>query len=231
MSLRLEQAANLVLMEDFDGFVSIGHGMFYDGVKRAVDIAGALAGMMLLLPVAVVVKIAYMATGDFDSIFFVQDRIGKGGKTFRLYKFRSMVPDADKVLKRMLRENKEMREEYQEMRKLTNDPRITKMGGILRKSSLDELPQVINILKGDMSIVGCRPFLPREQRSMLSYYDDIITVKPGLTGFWQVSLRSRGTFKERLKMEKFYAKNCSLKFDAKILWKTFIAVINDEGAK
>ena len=231
MSLRLEYAARLVLVDDFNGFASIGHGLFYDVVKRAVDIIGALFGMILLLPVIIIVKIAYMLSGDFNSIFFVQDRIGKGGKIFRLYKFRSMVPDADKVLKKLLRENKEMHDEYQEMRKLTNDPRITKIGGVLRRTSLDELPQVINILKGDLSIIGCRPFLPREQRSMLSYYDDIITVKPGLSGFWQVSLRSRGTFKERLKMERYYAKNCSLASDAEILWKTFKSVLEKEGAR
>lgn len=231
MSLRLEYAARLVLVDDFNGFASMGHGVLYGVIKRGVDIAGAVAGLAVMVPVAAVVKIAYMLTGDFDSIFFVQDRIGKDGKIFKLYKFRTMVPDADKVLKRLLRENKQMREEYHEMRKLTDDPRITKMGGILRKASLDELPQVLNILKGDMSIIGCRPFLPREQRSMLSYYDDIITVKPGLSGFWQVSLRSRGTFKERLKMERYYAKNCSLAFDAKILWKTFESVLTKEGAK
>lgn len=231
MSLSLDHAARLVLVDDFDGFASMGHGRFYIAIKRAIDLIGAIFGMILLVPVAVVVKIAYMATGDFDSIFFVQDRIGKDGKIFRLYKFRSMVPDADKVLKKLLRENKAIREEYRAMRKLTNDPRITKMGAVLRGTSLDELPQVLNILKGDMSIIGCRPFLPRERKSMLSYYDDIVTVKPGLSGFWQVSLRSRGTFKERLKMERYYAKNCSLSFDAEILWKTLMSVLTDEGAK
>ena len=230
MSLRLEYAARLVLVDNFDGFASMGTGRLYSAAKRGGDILGGMLGLLVLVPAAVVVKIAYMISGDFGPIFYTQDRIGKDGETFRLYKFRSMVPDADNVLRKLLRENKEIRDEYREMRKLSNDPRITKVGKVLRRTSLDELPQVINILKGDMSIIGCRPFLPRERKSMLSFYDDIITVKPGLTGFWQVSLRSRGTFKERLMMERYYAKNYSLAFDAEILWKTFKSVLTKEGA-
>lgn len=231
MGLRIENAARLVLEDDFQGYASIGHTVFYGFFKRFFDILGGLFGVVLLLPVIVTVKIVTLASGDHDSIFFTQERIGQNGKIFKLYKFRSMVPDADEVLKKILKEDKAAAREYQKMRKLTDDPRITKIGGFLRKSSLDELPQMVNIFKGDMSIVGCRPFLPREKKSMLSYYDDIVTVKPGLTGFWQVSLRSRGTFKERLKMERYYAQNCSLVFDVEILWKTFKAVLEREGAK
>lgn len=231
MSLRLDNAARLVLEDDFQGYASIGHTVFYGALKRFFDIVGGVMGLLVLIPTVVVVKIAFMVSGDFGPVFFVQGRIGRNGRIFKLYKFRSMVMDADEVLKKILREDKAMAKEYREMRKLGDDPRITKVGMILRKSSLDELPQVINILKGDMSIIGCRPFLPREKKSMLGYYDDIVTVKPGLSGFWQVSLRSRGTFKERLKMERYYALNCDTMFDLKILWKTFASVIKKDGAK
>ena len=142
-----------------------------------------------------------------------------------------MIPNADKELERILKEDKEKAKEYKKMKKLDNDPRITKIGKIIRKTSIDELPQLINILKGDMSLIGNRPYLPREKKDMKGFYEDIIKTKPGLSGFWQVSLRSRGTFKDRLKMEKYYSNNCSLKFDFQILLKTFGAVIKGEDAK
>ena len=192
----------------------------YLGVKRIFDIALSLVGCLFLLPIALIVKISYILNNDYESIFFSQDRIGKNEKTFKLYKFRSMVVNADKVLEELLKNDKEARKEYKLNKKLKNDPRITKMGKILRKTSLDELPQLINVLRGDMSLIGNRPYLPREKEDMGIYYDTILKTKPGLTGYWQVSGRSNTTFEERLKLEEYYSNHAGLKMDIKILFKT-----------
>ena len=205
--------------------------IFYLIIKRIFDFIGALVGLIALIPITIILKIVYVISGDFHSIFFSQKRIGKDGKEFNMLKFRSMVVNADEVLYKMLSENKELAEEYRINKKLENDPRITKMGKFIRKMSIDELPQVLNILLGQMSVVGNRPYLPREKKDMGKYYDDIVKTKPGLTGYWQVSLRSRGTFKQRLKMEQYYSKNCNLWFDTKIFFKTFVVVFDGKGAQ
>lgn len=199
-------------------------------VKRVFDIICAVIGCLLMLPIAIIVKISYMLTGDFKSIFLVQDRIGKDGKEFKFYKFRSMVPNADEILFKMLKEDKEIAKEYKINKKLKNDPRITKVGKILRRTSLDELPQLFNVLKGDMSLIGNRPYLPREKKDMGKYFEDIVKTKPGITGYWQVSGRKNATFERRLELEKFYSNNYSLKMDVKIFFKTFKAVLGGHGA-
>lgn len=202
----------------------------YIVIKRTFDIICALLGLVFLLPVALIVKISYMLTGDFKSIFFCQKRIGKNGKEFKFFKFRTMVKNADEVLFKMMEENEEIREEYRINKKLKNDPRITKVGKLLRKSSLDELPQLLNILFGQMAIIGNRPYLPREKEDMGTYFNDIVKTKPGLTGYWQVSGRSDCTFDERLKLEQYYSKNCGLRMDIKIFFKTFYVVLLRKGA-
>lgn len=199
-------------------------------VKRVFDIICAVIGCLLMLPIAIIVKISYILTGDFKSIFLVQDRIGKDGKEFKFYKFRSMVPNADEILFKMLKEDKEIAKEYKINKKLKNDPRITKVGKILRRTSLDELPQLFNVLKGDMSLIGNRPYLPREKKDMGKYFEDIVKTKPGITGYWQVSGRKNATFERRLELEKFYSNNYSLKMDIKIFFKTFKAVLGGHGA-
>lgn len=203
----------------------------YFGVKRLFDILIALIGCLFLLPVILIVKISYLLHKDFDSIFFRQKRIGKNGKEFNLYKFRSMVPNADEVLKELLRNDAEARKEYKINKKLKNDPRVTSMGKILRVTSLDELPQFINIFKGEMSLVGNRPYLPREKEDMGLYYNDIIKTKPGLTGLWQISGRSNTTFEKRLKLEQQYSNSYGFKTDIKIFFKTFGVVLKHKGAK
>ena len=142
-----------------------------------------------------------------------------------------MVPNADEVLKELLKNNSDMAKEYKTNKKLQNDPRITPAGKFLRKTSLDELPQVINILLGSMSLIGNRPYLPREKEDMGEYYNSIIKTKPGLTGYWQVSGRSNTTFKNRLELEEFYSKNAGFKMDIKIFFKTFKVVLGHKGAK
>ena len=203
----------------------------YFGVKRLFDILIALIGCLFLLPIILIVKISYLLHKDFDSIFFRQKRIGKNGKEFNLYKFRSMVPNADEVLKELLKNDEVARKEYKVNKKLKNDPRVTSMGKILRVTSLDELPQFINIFKGEMSLIGNRPYLPREKEDMGLYYNDIIKTKPGLTGLWQISGRSNTTFEKRLKLEQQYSNSYGFKTDIKIFLKTFGVVLKHKGAK
>lgn len=205
--------------------------VMYHGIKRLFDIICSLIGCLFLLPIALVVKISYILNKDFEPIFFTQNRIGLHGKEFKFYKFRSMVPNADKVLEELLANNEELAEEYSINKKLENDPRITKMGRILRNTSIDELPQLINVLKGDMSLIGNRPYLPREKEDMGLYYKNIVETKPGLTGYWQVSGRSDVTFQKRLELEKYYSNHASLKLDIKIFFKTFAVVLFKKGSK
>lgn len=161
----------------------------YFGVKRLFDILIALIGCLFLLPIILIVKISYLLHKDFDSIFFRQKRIGKNGKEFNLYKFRSMVPNADEVLKELLKDPK-YKEEWDLNQKFEHDPRITSMGNILRKTSLDELPQFINILIGDMSLIGPRPLVPGELDSHNGNHELYESVRPGISGWWQVPLFS-----------------------------------------
>ena len=199
--------------------------------KRIGDILVSLIGLVLLVPTALFIKIAYMCTGDFNKIFFVQDRIGKEGKIFKFYKFRSMVPNADEVLFQKLKEDKKLREEYEINKKLKNDPRITKVGKMIRKFSVDEMPQFINVFLGDMSLIGNRPYLPREKKDMGDFYDEIIKTRPGLTGYWQVSGRSNLSFKKRLELESYYSNHNGFKLDTRIFFKTFKVVLFGKDAE
>lgn len=203
----------------------------YRFIKRTFDIVCGLIGVICLIPMALIIKITYMCSGDFYTIILTQNRIGKNGKEFKFYKFRSMIPFADDALFKLLKEDKEAAKEYKKNKKLKHDPRITKIGKIIRKLSIDELPQLINVLKGDMSIIGNRPYLPREKEDMAEYYESIIKTKPGITGYWQVNGRSNTTFKERLELEKYYSENYSLLLDIKIFLKTFKVVLFGKDAE
>lgn len=205
--------------------------ILYKIIKRFFDILCSLIGCIFMLPIILIVKISYMISGDFHRIIFKQKRIGKDGKLFNFYKFRTMIIGADEYLFKYLEENPEAKEEYRLNKKLNNDPRITKVGRIIRKYSIDELPQLINVLKGDMSLIGNRPYLPREKVDMMKYYSDIVKTKPGLTGYWQVSGRSDTTFEKRMKLESYYSNNCSLRMDIKIFFKTFKVVLGHKGSK
>ncbi len=204
---------------------------FYLITKRTIDIMIGIVGILFLIPVIILVKILYILSGDFHSIFLTQNRIGKNGKEFKFYKFRTMVLHADEILFKMLEENEELAQEYKINKKLINDPRITKAGKILRKTSLDELPQLLNVLKGDMSLVGNRPYLPREKEDMGEYYKEIIKTKPGITGYWQVNGRSDVSFERRLKLETYYSNHCSLDLDIRIFFRTFKVVLFGKNAK
>lgn len=200
-------------------------------VKSVIDIIAGLVGTILLIPITIGVYIARKILKEDDGpIFYDQLRIGKNGKIFKMYKYRSMVIGADDKLKEYLAENEEAREEYSKYKKLKKDPRITKLGNFLRKTSLDEFPQFINVLKGDMSLVGPRPYLQREKDDMGEYYKYIIQCKPGITGYWQTTGRSGVTFQDRLKMDYDYYQNRNLKIDLKLLGKTILNVVKKEGA-
>ena len=202
---------------------------FYVATKRVFDIVVSLIGMVFLIPIAIVVKLIYIFTGDFHSIFYTQTRIGKNGKLFKLYKFRSMTIDADDMLVILLKENKELRKEYAKNKKLQNDPRITKAGKFIRRYSIDELPQLLNIFIGNMSLIGNRPYLPKEKKDMKDYYKDIVKTKPGLTGFWQVSGRNDISFEKRLQLERYYSNHQGFRLDIHIFFKTFKVVLFGYG--
>ena len=209
----------------------IGRGLSYIIPKRIIDIVGGIVGCVLLIPITIFVKIAYMITGDFGPIFFSKIRIGKDGKLIKIYKYRSMIMNADEVLEQMLKKDDDLAREYKRYKKFSNDPRITKVGKLIRKTSIDEFPQFINVLKGEMSLVGPRPYLPREKEDMGDYYSTIIKCKPGITGYWQVNGRSGTDFIKRLVLDEYYYNVRGLVMDTKILLKTFIKVFKKEGAK
>ena len=201
------------------------------GIKRLVDIIAGLAGTILLIPITICIYIAKEILKENDGpIFYDQLRIGKDGKHFKLYKYRSMVIGADKILEEYLAENEEARIEFEQNQKLKNDPRITKLGNFIRKTSLDEFPQFINILKGDMSLVGPRPIVDREVELFGDKMKTVHSVRPGLTGYWAANGRSDTTYEQRVEMEAYYAENFSLLLDIKIILKTIKSVIKKEGA-
>lgn len=198
----------------------------YDFVKRVFDIVWSLIGLIVLSPVFIILSILVKTTSE-GPVFFAHKRVGKGGKTIKIYKFRSMVTNAEELIKQFTPEQKA---EYEKNFKLENDPRVTKVGNFMRKTSLDELPQLINILKGDISIVGPRPVMDVETKIYGNYRNMLLSVKPGLTGFWAANGRSHTTYTRRRAMEIYYVKNRSVLLDLKIIFKTFISVFKREGA-
>lgn len=205
--------------------------VLYKVVKRLIDILGGLVGCVLLVPITVAVYIARKVLKEDDGpLFYEHLRYGKDGKKFRIYKFRSMCIDADKRLKEYLEQNEEARIEFEENHKLKDDPRITKLGKFIRKTSIDELPQFINVLKGDMSLIGPRPIVDGEIEKYGENKDKFLSVRPGLTGYWAANGRSDITYEERMKMELYYVDNISFKLDIQIFFKTIISVVKKEGA-
>ena len=198
--------------------------------KRIIDVIGSIIGIIILIPITIGIVIAKVILKDKGPMMYTHNRIGKDGKIFKMYKFRSMVVGADEILFEYLKENEKAREEYKINKKLKDDPRITPIGKFIRKTSLDEFPQFINVLKGEMSLVGPRPYLPREIDDIGDYYPFIVATKPGITGLWQVSGRNGVTFKERLELDKEYYEKRNMKQDLKILIKTALKVVDKEGA-
>lgn len=220
----------LTIQTNLEEKLKVKH-IVYRFIKRLIDILGGLVGIILLVPITLCVYLARIILKENNGpLFYEQLRIGKNGKVFRIYKFRSMVMNADEKLEKYLEENEEARQEYEKYKKLKNDPRITKLGEFLRKTSIDEFPQFINVLRGDMSLVGPRPYLPREKEDMGNNYETIISIRPGITGYWQVNGRNDKKFKERTDMDVTYVCERNLWFDIKILIKTVSKTLKEEGA-
>ena len=198
----------------------------YLAIKRLIDIIGSLIGIILLSPLYIIIVILI----KFDSpgkVVFGHTRKGKGGKDIKVYKFRTMYSNASEIFESFTPEQKE---EYYKNFKLDNDPRVTKLGGFLRKTSLDELPQLFNILKGDMTIIGPRPIVEKEISKYGDKAEKLFSVVPGLAGYWQANGRSDTTYEERIEMDMYYIDNMSFWLDTKILFQTAISVLKGEGA-
>lgn len=198
----------------------------YKYIKRFMDIVLASIGLVVLSPVFLVIAIL-IKTESKGKVFFKHKRIGKNGKEIYIYKFRTMVENAEDLIKQF---TPEQMKEFKENFKLENDPRVTKIGKILRKTSLDELPQLINIIKGDISIIGPRPVISEELEKYGMNKNRFLSVTPGLTGYWAANGRSNTTYEQRMEMELYYVDNMSFKLDLKVFFKTVLSVLKREGA-
>lgn len=198
-------------------------------IKRLVDLLAAIPTLLLMLPLfgAMAVLIKLETPGP---VFYAQDRIGKNGKLFKCIKFRTMFVNSNAVLEAYLDANPEARETWRVFKKLADDPRVTRVGRILRRLSLDEMPQVINIVRGEMSIVGPRPFLPREFDELASYAHYILSMPPGMAGMWIACGRNRLTFAQRLELEVVYTSQWSLWLDVVLFARSLIAMLGGNGA-
>ena len=200
----------------------------YEFIKRLADICASALGIILLSWLLIIVAIIIKCTSK-GPVFFKDKRVGKGGKEIHVYKFRSMYVDAESRLKEYL--TPEQLEQWYKERKIDNDPRITKVGKLLRKTSLDEFPQFLNVLVGQMSMIGPRPVVLDEVENYGKNKEKFLSVRPGLTGYWASNGRSNVSYKERMKMELFYVDHCCIRLDIQIIWNTIITVIKREGAK
>ncbi|MBI2442581.1 MAG: sugar transferase [Candidatus Levybacteria bacterium] len=218
-------------------YSEIKKSVFYEAAKRCIDIFFSLALLILFSPILLIAAIAIKLDSSGPVFADTPERIGKNGKPFKMFKLRSMIQNAHELL----REDPEFASLYDRYKrgsyKLRNDPRITKAGRFLRKHSIDEVPQLVNILKGDMSLVGPRAYYPDELREQQRNYPDtkdavkvVLSVKPGLTGFWQVSGRSEINFDKRIQMDAEYVKKRSIMYDLLIILKTPWAMISGKGA-
>lgn len=220
-----DRLANRFLPRTEAGTPPVTGGLF----KRGFDIAGALAGIVLLSPLLLMLA-ALVKFSDGGRIFYGHRRIGRNGAVFRCWKFRTMVENGDEVLMAYLAANPAEREEWSASRKLQNDPRVTRVGVVLRKLSLDELPQVLNILRGEMSFVGPRPVVKDELELYGTAAPYYLSTRPGLTGLWQVSGRNDVSYGARVAFDRHYVENWSFVSDLKILVRTVPAVFMSRGS-
>lgn len=195
-------------------------------IKRLIDFIFSLMALIILFPFFILIAIAIKADDRQGAVFFKQTRVGKDGKEFKMYKFRSMFSDAEERFNELLQYN----EISGAMFKMKNDPRVTKVGKFIRKTSIDELPQLVNVLKGEMSLVGPRPPLPREVKKYTNYDKQRLLVTPGCTGLWQVSGRNNLSFKQMVELDLFYIRNRSIWLDFKIIIRTVLVLFNENGA-
>ncbi|MGL6108245.1 sugar transferase [Romboutsia sp.] len=206
--------------------IIINKSWLYIWSKRAIDILGSLAGLILLWPLFIVVAVLIKLEDSKGKVLFTQERNGKYPKIFKMYKFRSMVYNAEEQLEDLMEQNEQTGPVF----KIENDPRITRIGRFIRKTSIDELPQLINVLKGEMSLVGPRPPIPHEVEQYTEYQMQRLAVKPGLTCIWQVSGRNNIGFDEWVDMDIEYIRTRSLWLDIKLIFKTVFVLFGDENA-
>ncbi len=199
-------------------------------LKGSFDLLFTCLSLVLLIPVFLILALLIYLESN-GPIIYDGVRMGKDGKKFKCYKFRSMYTDSEAVLAQYLKEHPQALQQWKKYHKLENDPRITPIGRFLRKTSLDELPQFWNVLMGDMSIVGPRPYLPEEKGDMGEAYDVILQIRPGLTGVWQTNGRSNLEFSRRLEMDQWYVEHWSFGLDLQLIWKTVGIVLKAQGAR
>lgn len=199
-------------------------------IKRGFDLLFSASVLILGFPIYLIISLGILAC-SFGPIFYIQDRVGRGGKIIRCYKFRTMCTNADERLQNILKENKKLAQEYNTYRKLKDDPRIFSFGRFLRKTSLDELPQFWNVLKGDLSVVGPRPAMACEvQKFYKDKTNKILSIRPGITGIWQTSGRNHLSFSDRVKLDAQYVENQSFLNDLKLIGKTIPLFFFSKGA-
>lgn len=208
---------------------SIALGRVSLAFKRFMDIFGSIFGLVLFSPLMLFV-IWKIKHDDPGPAFYRHERLGRNGEVFNLWKFRTMVCNADRILHNVLNSDPEMKKEWEESYKLKKDPRITKFGAFLRRTSIDELPQLFNVLVGDMSLVGPRPIIEEEVAKYGKSYELRKTIRPGVTGMWQVSGRIDLTYPERVALDQWYIENWSIWLDIKIILKTIWVVLSGRGA-
>jgi Undecaprenyl-phosphate galactose phosphotransferase WbaP len=199
------------------------------GIKRFLDIVLVITGGILILPFLLIIALI-IKLNSHGPVLYKHKRLGKDGKHFFIYKFRTMTADAEQQLQKIIETDVSLNEEWKKNHKLQNDPRITSFGKILRRTSLDEFPHLINILKGEMSLVGPRPVVEEEVVKYGEDYNRVFSNKPGLTGLWQVSGRSDTDYHDRIAFDTYYLQNWSLWLDIWILYETFGVVIFGKGA-
>lgn len=226
-SLQKTMDEQQLVVEKIDECVSKSKIKAYDILKRFIDIIIGTIGLIVCIPIFIIIGIAIKIDSK-GPVFFKHKRIGKHGKKLEIYKFRTMIENAEEAMKNFTEEQKK---EFTENFKLENDPRVTRVGKILRKTSLDELPQIINILKGEMSIIGPRPVVRSELEKYGSNQDKFLSVAPGLTGNWAANGRSDVSYEERMALELDYIENRNLILDMKIFFKTIGSVLKGRGAR
>lgn len=200
---------------------------FYLICKRVFDVISCVCGLIILSPIFLITAIAIKVEDPKGKVLYSHYRVGKNGVQIPVYKFRSMFSNSDELFEQFTPEQKA---EFEEFQKLKNDPRVTKVGRIIRKTSIDELPQLVNVLKGEMSVVGPRPIIQKELDRYGEHKDAYLSVLPGLTGMWQAYGRNNLTFEERIQMDVHYVRERSMKLDLTILCQTIKTVLVGEGA-
>ena len=207
----------------------LNHSQWQLKVKRLIDVIVATLTFILLIPVFALAAILIKLETPGPA-FYTDRRLGKGGRIFNCLKFRTMFADSEAILQAYLESHPEAREQWALYKKLSDDPRVTRIGRWLRKTTLDEFPQVVNIIRGEMSILGPRPFMLREAGELEPYAAELLSMPPGMAGMWIAHGRNRLTFEQRIHLEREYVRRWSLRLDFVLFWKSFIALVTARGA-